>query len=164
MSLNVGDKSVKKLIIAGQKFIPENSTDLPNWKLLTLPSGISGTVYYRDNNNGTMSLMGIASMKYPMRSGNHLWIAPPSGYTFTSIESGITSTYSGDDDTINTQGPGGIFELRFLTNGINLAYATAASQQATSSHESLLLIPDIMKRGDAPDNFRNFINVNYTKN
>lgn len=109
MSIEIGDKKVKKIMV-GDKVVYKDSD---GWVPLALPDGVSGTVLFKDNGDGTACLAGAVafSMSGPGWVANV--IKPPVGYRFAKTDWPAKNTYafvSGSTITIAVAGS--------VTNGL----------------------------------------------
>lgn len=78
--MQVGNSRVKKILM-GDKVVYQDSD---GWIPLKLPDGVTGSAFFKDNNDGTASLAGI--LQFVLNGKPITLLNPPDGYSFTGID------------------------------------------------------------------------------
>lgn len=83
----INGKTANGSIINGQI---QYETD--GWRSLKLPIGVTGQVFFKDNNNGTAGISGVLSASISTSANSPtLVLSPPNGYKFTDTKWGSNS-------------------------------------------------------------------------
>ncbi|WP_203638868.1 hypothetical protein [Levilactobacillus wangkuiensis] len=77
--MQVGNKRVRKVLVGGEVVYRDSG----GWIPLELPDGVNGLVFFRDNEDGTASLLGNCSFLY--KTKKFCILNPPKEYAFTSF-------------------------------------------------------------------------------